>query len=178
MGSLDYLPNVLTVKRILYEIFRPYFEDNNFIRLIIAGRNPSHELEKEILSFKNVELYKDFYSISDIIPEGSLILCPIEKGAGMKVKVAEALAMGTMIAASDEALVGYENAVNSLLNQSIFLCNSKADFVKIINEYLSMDNEKIKSTSLINKEIFLKYYSYDFAYEVFSRVMQTIRREK
>lgn len=41
-----------------------------------------------------------------------------------------------------------------------------------------MDNEKIKSTSLINKEIFLKYYSYDFAYEVFSRVMQTIRREK
>ena len=174
VGSLDYSPNISTVKTILYEIYKPFFEKDELVRLIIAGRNPSYELEKEILSFENVELYKNFCDIADIIPEGSLMLCPIKKGAGMKVKVAEALAMGAIIAGSDEALVGYENAEKHLLNQGIYLCNTTADFVNAINNYLNMNSEKVKLISSENKKTFIKYHSYEFAYEIFSRVMKTI----
>ena len=105
------------------------------------------------------------------------MLCPIKKGAGMKVKVAEALAMGAIIAGSDEALVGYENAEKHLLNQGIYLCNTTADFVNAINNYLNMNSEKVKLISSENKKTFIKYHSYEFAYEIFSRVMKTIRSD-
>ena len=56
------------------------------------------------------------------------MIAPIAKGAGMKVKVADTLSMGLMIAASDEALVGYEEALTLDLLNGIICANTDSEY--------------------------------------------------
>ncbi|MCC2728841.1 hypothetical protein LK490_23635, partial [Blautia sp. MSK22_86] len=68
-------------------------------------------LKQLVTQIPNCVLYENFANLESIVPVQAMVIAPIQKGAGMKVKVAETLSMGLMIAASDEALVGYEKAL-------------------------------------------------------------------
>ena len=97
IGSLDYQPNFIAANNILESIWKKSFQYKEDIQLIIAGRNPNKYLKEKVSLFNNVRLIENFKSPKDIIPIGSLMIAPIEKGTGMKVKVADALSMGMMV---------------------------------------------------------------------------------
>ena len=107
VGSLSYAANIQALEWLISDIWKPYFEENKDLELIVGGSNPTAQLEKLLKSVPNCQLHKNFSKVEDIVPVGSLMVAPIQKGAGMKVKLAETLSMGLMIAASDEALAGY-----------------------------------------------------------------------
>ena len=159
IGSLDYAANVLAVKKIL-EFWKLKYEQNDEIKLLIAGRNPSKEVISIVEETKNAQLIQNFKNVVDIIPMHSLMLAPIEKGAGMKVKVAETLSMGLIVAASDEALVGYEEALEEC-QHGLIRANSPDDFCKVISDYLQMSENELETISHTNKKVFKKYYSYE-----------------
>lgn len=159
IGSLDYAANILAVKRIL-ELWKLRYEQNDRIKLLIAGRNPNKEVISMVEEVKNTQLIQNFTSIIDIIPKHSLMLAPIEKGAGMKVKVAETLSMGLMIAASDEALIGYEEALKEC-QEGLIRANTSEDFCEAIDHYIQMNVDELDRISHHNKKVFEKYYSYE-----------------
>lgn len=169
VGSLDYATNVLAVQRIL-ELWKNNYLLNNNIQLIIAGRNPSKELAERISSMMNVTLIQNFESLSTIIPKNSLMLAPIEKGAGMKVKVAETLSMGLMIAASDEALVGYEEAEKKDKLGGILRVNSTEEYKNAINSYMHITDDQLNMIAKQNIELYKKYYSYDRSRKVICKM--------
>ena len=169
VGSLDYAANVLAVQRIL-ELWKNNYLLNNNIQLIIAGRNPNKELAEHISSMTNVTLIQNFESLSAIIPKNSLMLAPIEKGAGMKVKVAETLSMGLMIAASDEALVGYEEAEKEDRLGGILRVNSTEEYKKAINSYMHIADDQLTMIAKQNIELYKKYYSYDRSRKVICKM--------
>ena len=159
IGSLDYAANILAANQLI-EIWKKHYVNNDKVELIIAGRNPSNNLAFEISQLNNAKLIPDFKSISDVIPEKSLMMAPIEKGAGMKVKVAETLSMGLMIVASDEALVGYEDAIQKDKLGGINRANSTNEYIACIDKYLKYSNEDLEDISKQNKRIFHEYYTY------------------
>lgn len=159
IGSLDYAANILAANQLI-EIWKKHYVNNDKVELIIAGRNPSNNLALEISQLNNARLIPDFKSISDVIPEKSLMMAPIEKGAGMKVKVAETLSMGLMIVASDEALVGYEEAIQKDKLGGINRANSTNEYIACIDKYLKCSNEDLEDISKQNKRIFHEYYTY------------------
>ena len=171
IGSLGYEANIESLKWFVNNIWKPYFENKSDIKFIVGGSHPSEELKDMLKRIKNVTLYENFGKPTDIIPKGSLIVAPILAGAGMKVKVAESLSMGLPIAASEEALVGYENAISDDKLGSIVQADSVEQYVDAINKYLNMSSEEIEEIKEQNQELFRKFYSYDVSRKTIEQVI-------
>jgi hypothetical protein len=92
------------------------------------------------------------------------VISPIFEGAGMKVKIAEALMYGCVIAASDEALEGYETN-----NQSVFRCNNIEEFKMAIQNISESDN--LYEHTQASRLLFEKHYSDKSAADIFHKAV-------
>lgn len=171
IGSLSYGANVSAVKMLIKQVWLPNFAKNEDFQLIIAGGNPADEIYDWTKLASNIRLVADFNEPEDFLPQNSLMVAPIPTGAGMKVKVAETLSMGLPIAGSDEALVGYEDAIGDDKLGGIRRANTAAEFTQIIREFLEMDERNLLRVAFQNKNIFNKYYTFKKAKEVIEHCM-------
>lgn len=171
VGSLSYGANVSAVKMLIKQVWLPNFAKNEDFQLIIAGGNPADEIYYWTKLASNIRLVADFNEPEDFLPQNSLMVAPIPTGAGMKVKVAETLSMGLPIAGSDEALVGYEDAIGDDKLGGIRRANTAAEFTQIIREFLEMDERNLLRVAFQNKNIFNKYYTLKKAKEVIEHCM-------
>jgi glycosyltransferase involved in cell wall biosynthesis len=160
IGSLGYGSNVNALNDFIRNVWLPNFETRDDVIFIIGGSNANDDLKKLIKNIANCELYENFDNLEDVVPKGAMAIAPIQKGAGMKVKVAESLSMGLIIAASDEALVGYEDGIKDDKLNGIIRSNSPEDYIRAISSYVLLCDEELESISKQNVEIFEKYYSY------------------
>ena len=171
IGSLSYGANVSAVKMLIKQVWLPNFAKNEDFQLIIAGGNPADEIYYWTKLASNIRLVADLNEPEDFLPQNSLMVAPIPTGAGMKVKVAETLSMGLPIAGSDEALVGYEDAIGDDKLGGIRRANTAAEFTQIIREFLEMDERNLLRVAFQNKNIFNKYYTFKKAKEVIEHCM-------
>lgn len=171
IGSLSYGANVSAVKMLIKQVWLPNFAKNEDFQLIIAGGNPVDEIYDWTKLASNIRLVADFNEPEDFLPQNSLMVAPIPTGAGMKVKVAETLSMGLPIAGSDEALVGYEDAIGDDKLGGIRRANTAAEFTQIIREFLEMDGRNLLRVAFQNKNIFNKYYTFKKAKEAIENCM-------
>lgn len=171
IGSLSYGANVSAVKMLIKQVWLPNFAKNEDFQLIIAGGNPADEIYYWTKLASNIRLVADFNEPEDFLPQNSLMVAPIPTGAGMKVKVAETLSMGLPIAGSDEALVGYEDAIGDDKLGGIRRANTAAEFTQIIREFLEMDERNLLRVAFQNKNIFNKYYTFKKAKEIIEHCM-------
>ena len=152
----------------------PYFRDNKNIRLTIAGSKPTLAVKELIKKADNITLIEDFDDVKDFISKKSLMIAPIAKGAGMKVKVADTLSMGLMIAASDEALVGYEEALNLDLLNGIIRANTDSEYKDALFLYLNSSKDELEAIELQNTNIFDRYYSFKRSRELVALVIDEL----
>lgn len=171
IGSLGYGANVSAVEMLIKQVWIPHFAKQDDFQLIIAGGNPVDEIYDWIKLAPNIRLVADFNEPEEFLPQNSLMVAPIPTGAGMKVKVAETLSMGLPIAGSDEALVGYEDAIGDDKLGGIRRANTAAEFTQIIREFLEMDERNLLRVAFQNKNIFNKYYTFKKAKEVIENCM-------
>jgi len=116
----------------------------------------------------------DFNELEDFLPQNSLMVAPIPTGAGMKVKVAETLSMGLPIAGSDEALVGYEDAIRDDKLHAIIRANSVDEYVEAINLLFASGEKNLMEIEIQNQQIFCKHYSFDIAKKCIENIMTKI----
>lgn len=175
LGSLWYMSNINAIKWFLDNVWDEMLKINTNIKLIIGGSNPSNEFKRYLKGYKNVILYANFDKKEDIIPVNSIFISPIIIGAGMKVKIAEALAMGLMVIASSESLIGYSEALNDELNKEIII---KADTLSEYKNAIAkcLENPKdFKEISYKAKLLYERYYSLDRAYRDFQEILNATR---
>lgn len=172
LGSLNYESNIDAIFWFIENVWRKYYSNNINVKFIIGGCNAPDCLKKLVLDFKNIELHNNFSNIKDIIPINSLFIAPIRVGAGMKVKVAEALSLGCGIIGSDEAFVGYEEIID-LYNENILIkkVETSKEYKKYIDEYLNKNEKNINIEQENLKNIFYKFYSYDRARKVIKEIV-------
>ena len=171
VGSLGYGANVSAVEILVKQVWIPNFAQNNDFQLIIAGGNPTDEIYNWSKLASNIKLVSNFDKIEDFLPQNSLMVAPIPTGAGMKVKVAETLSMGLPIAGSDEALVGYEDAIREDKYGGIQRANTVKEYVKAIWAFSKMDTRDLVQIAFQNKNIFEKYYTFETAKKVVEKCM-------
>lgn len=85
---------------------------------------------------KNVHVVGFVKDISEIYYSYKVVVMPIRYGAGMKVKTAEAMMYGKNIAATNEALEGYD--IDSV--KGIYRCNSAEEFICAIETSLKEED--------------------------------------
>ncbi len=169
IGSLWYDSNVEGLRWFLAEVWPMLRQKNEHVHLIIGGSRPSLALEKELGQQPGVELYADFSNIEDILPASAIMISPILKGAGMKVKIAEALSLGLRIVGSTESFVGYEELLEDPASTGIVqVANHKEEYLRSLYEMLQ---ETPMDVAVRAKSLQQQYYSLERASSQLSQLL-------
>lgn len=174
IGSLNYEANIIAIEQFVQKIWKPFFRTNKSIRLTIAGGNPTKKVKQLVNEAPNITVLQNFNDVKDFAPRNSLMIAPIAKGAGMKVKVADTLSMGLMIAASNEALVGYEEAIQDDQLNGIIRANTVDEYNKALCTYIDASSEELNHIGRQNMNIFNQYYSFNRSRKVIEETIKNM----
>lgn len=137
VGS-DFPPNIEALEFLSTKVM-PYTKRN----LIVIGKG----LEKYKIKFEsnNIEIIGFVPDVSEFYKKTNIVLAPIFSGAGMKVKIAEALNFGKIVIGTEFSFVGYGN---TFLNSSFMIVAGDSQ------KYIELLNCNYKSFSLEAKNYF------------------------
>lgn len=107
------------------------------IKLKVVGTCCEYLKEKSYITEK-VELMGFVDDMEEVICSASAVVCPIYSGSGMKTKTIEALKYGKTIFGTAEAFMGIDGDLDLIGAE----CNTDAEFIRIINNYLAGDINK------------------------------------
>ena len=109
------------------------------IKFCIIGGNLSDEHLNKIKCFNNIKYLGFVDNPVEELARCRALIAPLKKGAGVKVKVIDALTTGCPVIGSDVAFEGIvDNKETSLLN----MCSDNKDYAELINNWSMWDVQK------------------------------------
>lgn len=102
--------------------------------LCIAGAHPTPELKNFVANDPTITLIDTPPDISPYFKAADIFVAPIFDGAGMKVKVAEALSFGLPVIGTSHAFEGYD--ITDQINS--YLADNDIDFINKIEQYFKL----------------------------------------
>lgn len=163
-GSMDWRPNIEGVEWFLEKIWpsisKEYFE------LTIAGKGIEH-LDKNRFDSENVQFIGRYESVFDLFDKHDILLIPLFSGAGIRIKVLEAMQYGIPFIGSKIALDG----INGI--EELELENNEAIWIQKVNSFLSNPNY-LNIISIKNKETYQLNYSNENIKQKWQNVFQPL----
>lgn len=151
VGS-NFYPNLHGIKWFIKNVL-PYTNK----KLVIIGRNlRGTQIEEN----GQVKVLSDVDDLTAYYKAAKIVIAPIFKGAGMKVKTAEAMLYNKIILGTSEAFQGY------VKTDGMIECNSAADFIEMINKDIFND------VSSKTRECYLNNYSFGSTLFLFSEIFK------
>jgi hypothetical protein len=136
------------------------------VHLQIVGKG-MNLLKKELNIPENVELIADAPDLKPYFETADVVILPIFKGSGMKVKTCEALMYGKNIIGTTEAFEGYEVDYNLVGG----CCNTKSDFIEKIENFISFQRPRF---NVYSRKMFLEKYSEQSVEANFENLIQSV----
>lgn len=140
-------------------------KDLNSFKLTIAGRKPLKRLKDVISQRKNIELIDSPEEMTPLFMNAKFYVAPIFDGAGMKVKVAEALSYGVPVIGTPHAFIGY------FTNEGCFIAHNEDEFISSVNSWISETHSDNMYRITKARELFEKYYSLNSSKEIYQRIL-------
>lgn len=162
-GSLWYGANANGVVWFINEVW-PRVAGN--FRLIVAGANPSDSVLKACNTDQRIELVASPKDMAPYFNRADIFVAPVFDGAGMKVKVAEALSYGLPVVATSHALLGYVQGVNCLRQ-----CDNPEQMAEQIESITQSDFAVLRDEAL---DVFHKNYSMESSRERVRQVLEKV----
>lgn len=151
-GSLWYGPNaegVIWFLKNVWSIFAEQFD----VPLQIAGSKPNEEIRCLSRLYRNVELVENPEDMVSFFEHALCYIAPIFSGAGMKVKIAEAMMHGVPIIATEHALIGYE------YNEATKKFEGAYELIEYMKEIVTMSKTDIDNLSDKQRNNYIANYS-------------------
>lgn len=158
-GSLWFGPNAEGIEWFLTNVWSEIDQlpDIDY-ELVIAGARPNEKIKQLSKKYEHIKLFDSPESIDGFYAHASIYVAPIFYGAGMKVKIAEALSCGLPVITTSHAYSGYEK-----IKHGISVGDDKDFFISnILKLMLRTDKESVSDSKLIRSE-FKKNLSMDFS---------------
>lgn len=155
IASMDYEPNnkgaIWFVENVI-----PMLEKSKIqYKFYIVGKNPS----SEVLTYQKIKnITVTGWVVDDVeyYHKMDVIVSPIFMGAGVKIKVLNALSCGKILLATPKAVEGIEGLIP---NQHFKLVNSPTDFFNEINAIYHLQNKIDNNNMMLNgREFILQNY--------------------
>ena len=153
-GSLWFMSNVKGIMWFINNVYTKLSEEGK-LQLVIAGRQPRDELKALCKKYKSIYLIDSPDDMNSIFSEANLAVAPIFEGAGMKIKVAEALSHGLPVIGTNHAFIGYSDESNDCLVPA----NNSEDFIRVIREFMMISEKEFMQRSEKAHMLFLNNYS-------------------
>ena len=170
-GSLWFGPNYDGVKFFLSEVW-PKLGFGR--RLIIAGARPNDELKGLIRGDERIELADTPPDMLPYMRRADISLAPVFSGAGMKVKVADALSQYLPVAGTPHAFTGYRVADG----ENSFVCETAEDFIRALTRFEALSPEERGKMRLAARRLYLSDYSQEASTELFGKSILALREGK
>lgn len=131
-GAMNRKENYLSAIWFIEHVM-PLIKDKE-VKFFIIGGNPNRCLKKyETERVKVVGFVED---IGDYFQDCLCLVAPLVLGAGIKVKILEALSAGVCVLTNNIGIEGIE----AQSNKEFFLCNEQEEYVKCINILLEQEH--------------------------------------
>ena len=141
---------------------------NKSIKILIVGKNFENHINeiKNINTTVDVEVVGTTEDLDKYYRDSDFVLAPIIIGAGMKIKIAEALMYGKTVIGTQEAFVGYEVDFSKVgacsnniqeLDEAIMRCK-KGEYGDGFNPY--------------SRQVYLDKYSIEATDKIFQRELK------
>lgn len=134
------------------------------IKMKVVGKGMAR-LKAEEPALKDIEVISDAPDLLPHFEEADIMILPIFKGSGMKVKTCESLMYGKNIIATDEAFMGYEVDYDKVGGK----CNTAEEFISRIQDFEQHPRPRFNAYS---RQMFLDKYSEDAVVEKFRQVLE------
>jgi glycosyltransferase involved in cell wall biosynthesis len=152
IGSGDWPPTANAIHRLLERVWPEVERRDPDARLRIAGRRTAGLAPQPGGSAERVEFVGEVESAAGFFADLSVLLYPVERGSGMKVKVLEALASGVPVVTTREGAEGIAE------NDGVLVRESDDDLARATLELLG-DPAARRQRGLAARETFLARYA-------------------
>lgn len=163
-GAMNRYENEISVKWFIKNVM-PKINDLD-VKYIIVGNKPSEELKK--YSSEKVILTGFVEDVQPYFAKAKCLAAPIQAGAGIKVKILEAMAMGVPVLTNSIGIEG----IDARDGYEYIHCETPEEYENVIRLILkgSIDSEKIAHNALdmINSDYDLKESFINYSHVVYS----------
>ena len=145
-GAWNRIENEECLKWFLKTVY-PFLNDENEFVIIGGGLNES--LQRRISILKNIK-YLGFVDNPVLeISKSQALIAPLRKGAGVKVKVIDALSSGTPVIGTE---IAFEGISDNKINKMFHLAHSSKDYVSILNNWqeISVEHKQDSADEFFN----------------------------
>lgn len=133
------------------------------IHFKVVGKG-MEQLKDEEEALRDIDVTGSVPDLTPYIIDADLMILPIFKGSGMKVKTCESLMFGKNILGTDEAFEGYDADYDRIGGK----CNTADEFIGKINEFIASPKPRFNTYS---RQLFLGRYSETTLFESFKKVL-------
>lgn len=112
------------------------------ISLKVVGKG-MEKLKEEESILHNIDVVGSVPDLTPYIAEADIMILPIFKGSGMKVKTCESLMFGKNILGTDEAFEGYDADYKRIGGK----CNTAEEFIERINDFITSPRPRFNTYS-------------------------------
>ena len=148
-GSYLYKPNKQAIDYLNYKIMPSLIKKFPDLKLILTGGG--FKRKYPWLINKNIVPKQELYTLI----YNSICMCvPLKFGSGTRIKIIEALSIGSIVVSSKKGIAGIE-----LLNKNPpYIFNNTKNFLEILINIIK-NNKKIKNKAYKNRNYYLNKYS-------------------
>lgn len=133
------------------------------VQMKVVGKGMARLKAEEPL-LKDIEVISDAPDLLPYFEDADIMVLPIFKGSGMKVKTCESLMYGKNIIATDEAFMGYDVDYKRVGGK----CNTAMEFIACIHDFETNPRPRFNAYS---RQMFLDKYSEESVVEKFKQVL-------
>ena len=150
IGLLSWWPNHDAMMWFYKKIFPKIKKKILGVKFFVVGVNPSPEIQKIGRQDQSVVVAGHVKDVLPYFKKAGVFVAPIRAGAGVRVKILEALSLGLPIVSTRMAAMG----IKLEDQKNIFLVDTEEEFVKRVVEILS--DEKLASKLSQNGAFFIR----------------------
>ncbi len=173
-GSLWYGPNAESTAWFIKNVWLKLLEEDHFLSrkytLLIAGSKAGHTIKTLSASHKSIKLIDSPENIKPYLERAAIYIAPVFSGAGMKVRVAEALSYGIPVIGTGSALTGY-NIVNRI---SGYYAESANDFIAVLEHFTRLTAAEKNIIKANAYRLFLDNHSIEESKKLFRQAIKNL----
>ncbi len=135
-GVMNYTPNVESIVYFIKEILPLVRRRISDVKLTVAGRNPTLELQKIEKEVHEISLTGYVDDIRPYFERAAIYVAPIISGAGLKNKILEAWSMSKAVVATSLSCDG----IDAIDGYNVVIADRPKDFAEKVVQLLSDTN--------------------------------------
>jgi polysaccharide biosynthesis protein PslH len=133
LASLDWFPNVDSLRYFRAEIFPLIREQRPAAMLRIVGRRPAESLRQELSGIPGIDFIGEVENVRPYLDRAAVIVVPLRIGGGSRLKILEALAANKAVVSTTVGAEGLDLAPG----EDLLVADSPGEFAQGVCELLA-----------------------------------------